>query len=59
VNGLFDLEDFLARVGVEIVPHDMQLATLSLEAFRRYGKGIHPKARLNFCDWQPTRWPKQ
>jgi ribonuclease VapC len=23
---------------------------LSLDAFRRYGKGIDPKARLNFCD---------
>ena len=34
----------------EIVPHDMHLAALALEAFRRYGKGIDPKARLNFCD---------
>jgi ribonuclease VapC len=50
VNGLYDLEDFLALIKAEIIPHDMQLAALSLEAFRRYGKGIHPKARLNFCD---------
>ncbi|MGC1863510.1 MAG: type II toxin-antitoxin system VapC family toxin [Methylocystis sp.] len=28
----------------------MHLAALALEAFRRYGKGIDPKARLNFCD---------
>jgi ribonuclease VapC len=51
VNGLYDLEDFLALIKAEIIPHDMQLAALSLEAFRRYGKGIHAKgARLNFCD---------
>lgn len=50
VNGLYDLEDFLALIKAEIIPHDMQLAALALEAFRRYGKGIDPKARLNFCD---------
>ena len=50
VNGLYDLEDFLALIKAEIIPHDMHLAALALEAFRRYGKGIDPKARLNFCD---------
>jgi ribonuclease VapC len=50
VNGLYDLEDFLALIKAEIIPHDMTLAALSLEAFRRYGKGIDPRARLNFCD---------
>jgi len=50
VNGLYDLEDFLALIKAEIVPHDARLAALALEAFRRYGKGIDPKARLNFCD---------
>ena len=50
VNGLSDLEDFLALIKAEIIPHDMHLAALALEAFRRYGKGIDPKARLNFCD---------
>ncbi|HXY59006.1 MAG TPA: type II toxin-antitoxin system VapC family toxin [Methylocystis sp.] len=50
VNGLHDLEDFLALIKAEIVPHDMHLAASALEAFRRYGKGIDPKARLNFCD---------
>ena len=50
VNGLYDLEDFLALIKAEIIPHDMHLAPLALEAFRRYGKGIDPKARLNFCD---------
>ncbi len=50
VNGLYDLEDFLALIKAEIIPHDVNLAAMSLEAFRRYGKGIDPKARLNFCD---------
>jgi ribonuclease VapC len=50
INGLYDLEDFLALIKAEIVPHDIHLAAFALEAFRRYGKGIDPKARLNFCD---------
>jgi ribonuclease VapC len=50
VNGLYDLEDFLALIKAEIIPHDANLAAVSLEAFRRYGKGIDPKARLNYCD---------
>jgi uncharacterized protein with PIN domain len=35
VNGLYDLEDFLALIKAEIIPHDMQLAALSLEALRQ------------------------
>src|SRR5271154_3527432 len=50
VNGLYDLEELLAFIKAEIIPHDLHLAGLALEAFRRYGKGIDPKARLNFCD---------
>ena len=50
INGLHDLEDLLALIKAEIVPHDIHLAAFALEAFRRYGKGIHSKARLNFCD---------
>lgn len=50
INGLYDLEDFLALIKAEIIPHDVNLAAMSLEAFRRYGKGIDPKARLNYCD---------
>src|SRR3954470_1016858 len=49
-NGLYDLEDFLALIKAEIIPHDIHLAAFALEAFRRFGKGIDPKARLNFCD---------
>jgi ribonuclease VapC len=50
VNGLYDLEDLLALIKAEIIPHDIHLAALALEAFRRHGKGIDPKAKLNFCD---------
>jgi ribonuclease VapC len=50
VNGLYDLEDLLSLIKAEIISHDLNLAALSLEAFRRYGKGIDPKARLNFGD---------
>jgi ribonuclease VapC len=50
INGLYDLDDFLAFIKAEIVPHDAQLAHFAVLAFQRYGKGIDPKARLNFCD---------
>jgi ribonuclease VapC len=50
VNGLYDLEDFLTLIKAEIAPHNAELAAFALEAFRRYGKGVDPKARLNFCD---------
>jgi ribonuclease VapC len=50
VNGLYDLEDFVALIEAEIVPHDVDLAAGAVYAFQTYGKGIDPKARLNFCD---------
>ena len=50
VNELYDLEDFLALVRAEIVPHDLHLAALALAAFQRYGKRVDPKAQLNFCN---------
>jgi len=49
-QGVYDLDDFLALVGAEVIAHDHELANLAVEAFKRYGKGIHPQARLNFCD---------
>lgn len=50
INGLYDLEDFIALIDAEIVPHDVDLASGAVHAFQIYGKGIDPKARLNFCD---------
>ena len=58
VNGVYHLQDFLALIQAEVVPYDRQLAEFALTAFQRFGKGVDPKARLNFCDCAPTRWPR-
>jgi ribonuclease VapC len=44
-----DLDDFLARAGVEIVALRADTARLAREAWRIRGKGNHP-ARLNLGD---------
>jgi len=44
-----DLDLFLHRAGVEIVPFDQDQLAMARSAFRRYGKGRHP-AGLNFGD---------
>jgi ribonuclease VapC len=49
-NGIRDLEELIEVMQAEIVPHDHALARFAIETFKRYGKGIHPSARLNFCD---------
>lgn len=49
-QGIFDLDDLLNLIGAEIIAHDGELARFAVEVFKRYGKGIHPEARLNFCD---------
>src|ERR1700683_5362114 len=46
INGLYDLEDFLAFIKAEIIPHDVHIAAFAVAAFQRFGKGIDPKARL-------------
>ncbi len=51
INGLYDLEDFLSFIKAEIIPHDVHPAAFAVAAFQRFGKGIDPKARLNFCDY--------
>jgi ribonuclease VapC len=43
------LDALLARLNLEIVAHDADLARGAREAFLRFGKGRHP-ARLNFAD---------
>ena len=48
-EGLLDLDRFLARARIELVPVDAQQGWLGREAFRRYGKGRHP-AGLNLGD---------
>jgi ribonuclease VapC len=50
VNGVYDLEDFVSFIDAEIVSYDPHHARIAIDAFQRFGKGIDPRARLNFCD---------
>ncbi len=49
-DGMIDLTTFVASTQAEIVPFDAELARIAIAAFQRFGKGHHPRARLNFCD---------
>jgi ribonuclease VapC len=59
VNGLHDLEDFLALIKAEIIPHDIRLAAFALEAFRRYGKASIPKRGSIFAIAPLTLLPRR
>ena len=48
-EGARDLDLFVYRSGVEIVPVDAEQAEVARLAWRRYGKGRHPAA-LNYGD---------
>lgn len=48
-DGVRDLDLFLSKAEVELVPVDTEQAQLARLAFRQYGKGRHPAA-LNFGD---------
>lgn len=48
--GIQQLDELLRDFNIEIVPHDADTARLAVEAFQKYGKGIHPRARLNLGD---------
>lgn len=48
-DGVRDLDLYLARSRMEIVPLTESQAGLARDAFRRFGKGRHP-AKLNFGD---------
>ncbi len=43
------LDEFLLLPFIEIEPVDAEQALVAVEAYRRFGKGLHP-ARLNFGD---------
>jgi ribonuclease VapC len=45
-----EVKALLAELGIDVVPFAEQHISVALEAYGRYGKGIHPKARLNFGD---------
>ena len=49
-EGLDEFDSLLDLLKAEIVAHDEVLSRLSIDAFRRFGKGQHPKARLNLGD---------
>ncbi len=48
-QGVRDLDLFLERAGVELVPVDAAQANAARQAFARFGKGRHP-AGLNYGD---------
>jgi ribonuclease VapC len=48
-QGLHDLQRFVTRAGVEIVPVDVEQGQLACSAFSRFGKGRH-RAGLNYGD---------
>ncbi|HEY7337231.1 MAG TPA: type II toxin-antitoxin system VapC family toxin [Bryobacteraceae bacterium] len=48
-EGLRDLDRFIARAGIELVPVDTEQGHLARDAFSRFGKGRH-RAGLNFGD---------
>jgi ribonuclease VapC len=49
VDGVRDLDLFMAKAQVSLVPVDEKQADLARRAFRKYGKGRHPTS-LNFGD---------
>jgi ribonuclease VapC len=49
-DNLDDLEQMLEAAEAQIVPFDEIQARAAHLAYMRFGKGIHPTARLNLCD---------
>ena len=45
----YELDDFIAKTEIEIIPFTIEQAETARIAWRRFGKGNHP-ARLNFGD---------
>lgn len=48
-DGVRDLDLFIAKAQITLVPVDIEQAHLARQAFRQYGKGRH-RAGLNFGD---------
>jgi ribonuclease VapC len=48
-EGLRDLDRFISRANVELIPVDAEQGQMARSAFSRYGKGRH-RAGLNFGD---------
>jgi ribonuclease VapC len=48
-EGLRDLDHFIAKADIELVPVDLEHGTLARSAFHRFGKGRH-RSGLNYGD---------
>lgn len=48
-RGALEMDLFLAKAAIEILPFTRELAEIARTAFRLYGRGRHP-AKLNFGD---------
>ncbi|MCP4309323.1 MAG: type II toxin-antitoxin system VapC family toxin [bacterium] len=48
-DGIRDLDLFLSKAGIRLIPVDEEQALLARKGFRDFGKGRHP-AGLNFGD---------
>jgi ribonuclease VapC len=48
-HGLHDLDRFISRAGIELIPVDSEQGQLARTAFSRFGKGRH-RAGLNYGD---------
>jgi ribonuclease VapC len=48
-EGLHDLDRFISRASIELIPVDVEQAQLARTAFSRFGKGRH-RAGLNYGD---------
>ena len=49
-EALSELDELVARIGIEIVPFSSQAAQVAALAFLKYGKGQGHPAQLNFGD---------
>lgn len=48
--GLDKLNDLVREIGPRIFPFESRDCVEAFKAFQRYGKGVDPRARLNFGD---------
>jgi ribonuclease VapC len=49
-QSIAELTALLEQLGIEIIPFGEPQISAALDAYARYGKGIHSKARLNLGD---------
>ncbi|KAF0170616.1 MAG: type II toxin-antitoxin system VapC family toxin [Hyphomonadaceae bacterium] len=47
---LSEFEVWFVGISAKVFPFDAAMADAAYAAYSRYGKGVHPRARLNICD---------